>query len=69
MERMIIYNMKLNKRAYVRPEILVELIKCWNPDWQKKHFSYNKDLLLLKVSGSQLRILAGNTTGSFKESS
>ena len=28
MERMIVYNLKLNKRAYARPEIIAQLIKC-----------------------------------------
>lgn len=68
MERMIVYNLKLNKRAYARPEIIAQLIKCWNPDWDSSKLSYKKDGFFLKLRGHDLRILAGNISESSRDS-
>ena len=44
----------------------MELIKCWNPEWRRNRFDYNNENLILKVTGPNLKILAGSNNESSK---
>ena len=58
MERVIAYHLDLSKRVFSHPDVVRELIKCWNPKWSGKGFRYNVKDLILKVHGPELNILS-----------
>jgi len=66
MERMIYYQMALKKTYFTSPEVLVELIKCWNPGWDASQMSYDRKRLNLALSGRALKKMRATARHSSK---
>ena len=55
MERMIVYQMALKQRDFTSMEVLIELLKCWNPEWDETQISFDNKKLALSVTGKKLK--------------
>lgn len=64
MERIVVYQLSLSKRIFVKNYVLAYILKCWNPSWDKNELSYNSKELILKLGGKNLRVLKGSGSGS-----
>ncbi|NQZ57279.1 MAG: hypothetical protein HRT88_07395 [Lentisphaeraceae bacterium] len=64
MERMIFYQMALKREFYTSFDVVVELLKAWNPQWDRSKISYNSKNLHLKISGENFVRLRGQAKHS-----
>jgi hypothetical protein len=66
-ERMIFYQMALKKTDFTSPEVLVELIKCWNPEWDESKMSYDPKKLHFKITGEKIKKMIATAKHSSKQ--
>ena len=66
MERMIVYQMALKQTDFTSLEVLVELIKCWNPQWDESQMTFNPQSLALTVTGKNLKKMIATARHSSK---
>ncbi|MCH2208928.1 MAG: protein kinase [Lentisphaerales bacterium] len=65
-ERSICYMVDARKPVFTSHRIVMQLLKCWNPDWDTKNLVYDVKSLTLKLKGKELRKLyatAGHSSG------
>lgn len=66
MERMIYYQMELQKTDFTSLDVLIELLKCWNPDWDTSQVDFDRNTRALAVSGKNLKKLKAKARHSSK---
>lgn len=66
MERMIVYQMALKQSDFTSQEVLIELIKCWNPNWDETQISFDPKKLALTVTGKNLKKMIATAKHSSK---
>ena len=64
MERVVVYQLKLSKRSFVKGPELAQILKCWNPEWNENDLSYNSKELMLDLAGEKLQYLKGSGNAS-----
>lgn len=56
-ERSICYMVDVRKPVFTSLDVVVELIKCWNPEWDTSQINYDRKTLTLSLKGKRLHKL------------
>ncbi|MCM8533825.1 MAG: hypothetical protein NE330_21860, partial [Lentisphaeraceae bacterium] len=56
-ERSICYMVDVRKPVFTSLDIVVELLKCWNPEWDSSQINYDRKTLTLSLRGKKLHKL------------
>ncbi|MCM8532293.1 MAG: serine/threonine protein kinase, partial [Lentisphaeraceae bacterium] len=56
-ERMLVYHFAKKKRQLATPDLVKEVIACWNPTWNSKGFKYTNENDTLRIRGKGLSAL------------
>ena len=57
-ERSICYMVDVRQPIFTSTEVVRELLKSWNPDWDPSQMEYDKDKLILRLKGKKLTKIA-----------